>query len=383
MSTQTLGLSHLIHTKKVIVCCGAGGVGKTTTAAAISVQAARLGKRVLVLTIDPSKRLAEALGVAPHAPAPVKIPEARANEAGISESGGSLEAWMLDPKVVADQAVRRIIQDESKAQRFLNNRVYREATRMIAGMQEYTAMKALHRYITDPAYDFIVLDTPPSRHALDFLDAPSRVAEFLEGRIFKLFVPGEAGFFRRAASSMVHKVVAGVLGEDLARHLEEFFGLFSGIFRSLNQDLRQTREYLSSPQAAFLIVTSPLEAARVEAQYFLERARELELPVEAVLLNRSQIGGVDPVKRPEVFSNPALESAWKKLEGFSALEKLKADEDFKVLAEIRSGLRGREQALALPWVSPTAEGMKLLLTLGARLLNEQLLNEQLPPGSNA
>jgi len=368
MISQSLPL--LLQNKKVIVCCGAGGVGKTTTAASIAVQAARQGKRVLVLTIDPSKRLAETLGVAPHAPAPVLIPENRAKEAGIEQAGGRLEAWMLDPRVVADQAVRRIIREEEKVERFLNNRLYIEVTRMIAGMQEYTAMKALHRYITDPTYDLIVLDTPPSRHALDFLDAPSRVAEFLEGRIFKLFVPGEAGFFRRAASGMVHKVVAGVLGEDLAHDLGEFFGLFAGIFRSLNEDLAQTRKFLASQQTAFLIVTSTLDAARVEARFFLDRARSLGLPVEALILNRSHIGIPFAGGSPSSFQDAALESAWRKCVGFEEKQHLQREADARIFSEIQGWLGGQGVALALPWIPPSSEGLQMLLTLGESFVGQ-------------
>jgi hypothetical protein len=201
------------------------------------------------------------------------------------------------------------------------------------------------------------------------LDAPSKVAEFLEGRIFKLFVPGEAGFFRRAASTMVHKVVSGVLGEDLARHLEEFFGLFSGIFRSLNQDLSQTRAFLSGPQSAFLIVTSPLEAACVEARFFLERARGLSLPVEAVILNRAQGARTTPVQQPPSFHEGALESAWKKLENLEVQELRIAEADSQTLREIQAGLKGREWACSLPWVPPSSEGIKMLTSLGENLIN--------------
>src|SRR5262249_19564947 len=139
-------IESLVRGQRIIVCCGAGGVGKTTTAAALALAGARLGRRVLVLTIDPSRRLAETLGVTRNPPKPVRLPEDRLTQAEIVPPA-TLEAWMLDPKLVSDEAVRRLVKNDAEADRVLQNRIYQHVTAMVAGMHEYTAMEALHRFV--------------------------------------------------------------------------------------------------------------------------------------------------------------------------------------------------------------------------------------------
>ena len=170
-------IASFVLNKRIIVCCGAGGVGKTTTSAALALAAARAGRKVLVLTIDPSKRLAETLGVDRNSPEPTRLPEDRERAAGIT-GPGELSAWMLDPRLVSDQAVRKLVKDPADQEKLLAHPVYDQITSMIAGMQEYTAMEALYQFVETGRYDLVVLDTPPSRNALNFLEAPSRLSEF-------------------------------------------------------------------------------------------------------------------------------------------------------------------------------------------------------------
>src|SRR4051812_3115558 len=155
MTNELVRIGELIRNRRVIVCCGAGGVGKTTTAAALSLAAARAGRRVLVLTIDPSKRLAETLGVSRNPPTPVAVPPDRQIAAGI-HAPASLDAWMLDPKLVADESVRRLTKNPEDAERVLGNRIYQQVSSMVAGMHEYTAMEALHRLVNEGRYDLVV-----------------------------------------------------------------------------------------------------------------------------------------------------------------------------------------------------------------------------------
>ena len=161
-------LFKLLMKRRVVVCCGAGGVGKTTTSAALAIAAARAGRRVLVVTIDPSKRLAEALGVDRNPTEPVKVGQ---DTGLLNHCKGSLEAWMLDPQLIADNVVQRFSSSKSDASTLMSNPIYRNVTAMVAGMQEYTAVQALYEFINEDRYDLVILDTPPSRDALRFLDA--------------------------------------------------------------------------------------------------------------------------------------------------------------------------------------------------------------------
>ena len=199
-------------------------MGKTTTATGIALAAAQQGRRVLALTVDPSKRLAQTLGVARNLSDPTSIPADRLEMAGIQPPGG-LEAWMLDPKLVADRLVYRLSKDPDERQRLMENRIYRGISKMIAGMQEYMAMEALHEFYRAGTYDLVVLDTPPSRNALAFLDGPRRMSQFLDGRIFSLFVPSEErGMVRKAARHLINRVNTLVFGEQTYGDMQEFFG---------------------------------------------------------------------------------------------------------------------------------------------------------------
>ena len=160
-------IHQLLTTRKVLVCCGAGGVGKTTVSASLALAAARAGKRVLVVTIDPSKRLAETLGVSRNPEEPVQIPEDRLKAAGVT---GTLSAWMLDPQLVSDNVVRGFSKSEEDAQRLLANPIYRNVTSMVAGMQEYTAVEAMHGFVVDDTYDLVVLDEITYMLSFDYLD---------------------------------------------------------------------------------------------------------------------------------------------------------------------------------------------------------------------
>jgi len=205
-------IARLLENKRVVVCCGAGGVGKTTTAAALGLGAAMLGKKALVLTIDPARRLAEAMGSPMSARAPVPTPDARLAEAGIR---GSLSTWMVDPRIVFEGMVRRLTTDQVQADAILQNRIYRALAQLVAGMQEYTAAEALYGFVESGQYDVVILDTPPSRNALDFLEAPRKLSLFLDERIIGVFLPGSGnvGIFRSRARALAHGVFTRIFGE--------------------------------------------------------------------------------------------------------------------------------------------------------------------------
>jgi anion-transporting ArsA/GET3 family ATPase len=287
MSTQPM--AQLLAEKRVLVICGAGGVGKTTTSASLALAAARAGRRVLVITIDPSKRLAQTLGISPHEPEPHPLPEDRRHAVGI-EAPGNLSAWVLDPQAVSDQTVRRLSKDAATADLLLQNRVYRHVTSMVAGMQEYTAVEALHDFIKDDRYDLVVLDTPPSRNALRFLDAPSRATMFLDRRILRLFVPGSQNRIRQAANRVVERLLDFGLGAEVRSELQQFFALFEQVLTYLNRNQGEMRQFFASSQVSFVLVTSPTPEALEEAYYFEAKTRELKLPLAGYVLNRSLAG---------------------------------------------------------------------------------------------
>jgi anion-transporting ArsA/GET3 family ATPase len=368
-----MSMADLIDGRRVIVCAGSGGVGKTTTATAIALAAARRGRKVLALTVDPSKRLAQTLGVDRNNDAPVPIPETHRVAAGIE--GDNLEAWMLDPSVVADQFVNRFADTPEEAERLINNRLYRQISRMVAGMQEYMAMEALYGFLREDRYDLVVLDTPPSRNALDFLQGPSRLSSFLDGRIFKLFLPEneKRSFIRRAASRLVNGVNAAVFGAEYYLELQEFFGSFSGIFRSMNKNAADGLSRLRDPETvAFLLVTSPASTSLNDAFFFQRKTLELELPFRGFVLNRSQASAAHRTfpdgslfdGRPTAVQASALE----KLQRLAAVERAAVERDQQLLARLADDAGEAAMAVALPNIPTGADEMPALVHLGDVLL---------------
>jgi anion-transporting ArsA/GET3 family ATPase len=283
-------LIDILRSVRLCVCCGAGGVGKTTTSAALALTGARLGLRVLALTIDPSKRLAQTLGVARNTPEPVELDRARLSALGVPEEG-SLSAWLLDPKLVSDQVVHREAGQDAEALK--QNPMYREISGMVAGMQEYTAVEALHSFLKSGAYDLIVLDTPPSRHALRFIDSPQRVAAFLDKRIFHLFVPSQTGLIGRVASRLVDEVLDRAFGEESRRELKQFFELFSRLLDHLNTNQKEMSTIFQSDDVRFFMVTTARLDAVDEAQIFAGETQRRGLHLGGFFLNRCPPSEVD------------------------------------------------------------------------------------------
>jgi anion-transporting ArsA/GET3 family ATPase len=360
------GVGELLRTKRIIVCCGAGGVGKTTTAAAVSLAAARAGRRVLVLTIDPSKRLAETLGVSRNPPEPVAVPPERQKVAGIV-APATLEAWMLDHKLVADASVRRLVKNPADAEKVLSNRIYQQISSMVAGMHEYTAMEALYRLTNSGKYDLVVLDTPPSRHALDFLEAPRRLSRLVDSRALQAFIPKSDGLVSRAASKVIQTILSAVFGEEFATEFVGFVGTFSSIFQSLNVDVNEMRRFLSGDDVAFLLVTSPQPATLTEAHFFQDKTRELELPFRGFVLNRSRA-----LNHHKPLPDLSMLGASPTAEGRAAIEKLQAlarnelelaGRDVALLRDLETRAGAGATAIALPELPQGADDMGTLITV--------------------
>jgi anion-transporting ArsA/GET3 family ATPase len=282
-----LRVDALISDDKVniIVCCGSGGVGKTTTAASLALRAAEQGRRVVVLTIDPAKRLAQSMGLTQldNVPRPV---------AGIDPApGGTLDAMMLDMKRTFDEVVEAHATPE-KARQILANPFYQALSSSFAGTQEYMAMEKLGQLHTEAVgshrWDLIVVDTPPSRSALDFLDAPERLSSFLDGRLIRLLLAPAKGpaRFLSVSMSVVTNAITKVLGGQMLRDVQTFVAAFDTLFGGFRARADETYRVLKNPQTAFVVVASPDPDALREAAFFVERLAEEDMPLAGLVLNR-------------------------------------------------------------------------------------------------
>ncbi|MGI5862261.1 MAG: ArsA family ATPase [Myxococcales bacterium] len=366
-------LASLVCQKRILVCCGAGGVGKTTTAAALGLAGARAGRRVLVLTIDPARRLAEAMGIPEAGTRPSPVPRDRLEEAGVGPEG-SLDAWMLNPAVVFEGMVRRLAPDEQRARAILDNRIYRQISQMVAGMQEYTAAEAVYDLATGGDYDLVVLDTPPSRNALEFLEAPGRLTRFLDERIVSFFLPDGArrtGRFWRKAAELINTVFARVFGQSFYDELLQFMGAFSGMFAAMRLHADGVKAMLGSDAAAFLIVTSPEQAALSEAAYMRDRILEMDLPFAGYVLNRSY-ACTDGLRDPEAVALPpdapeSARSALEKLVRLAQDEYARVERDRGLLERLAKLAPSGAVAVAAPHLGESIEDLKGLMQLASGL----------------
>jgi len=270
------------HSIDIIVCCGAGGVGKTTTAAALALRAAEQGRKVCVLTIDPARRLAQSMGLTEldNTPRPVK---------GVDTSaGGSLDAMMLDMKRTFDDVVEKHASPD-KAQQILQNPFYIALSSSFAGTQEYMAMEKLGQLHGDSdAWDLIIVDTPPSRSALDFLDAPERLSSLLDGRFMRVMVAPARGPARvlSAGLSLVTGAMNKILGAQFLTDVQSFIAALDTIFGGFRQRAEATYRLLQADETAFLVVAAPEPDAVREASYFAERLTSERMPLAGLVVNR-------------------------------------------------------------------------------------------------
>ncbi len=271
--------AQLIFERDVIVCCGTGGVGKTTTAAATAVAAAKAGRRAAVVTIDPAKRLADALGIAELDNSPTEIP---------GPWPGKLAALMLDTKSTFDEVVRRHARDDDQAERILSNRFYRNVSGTLSGTQDYMAVEKLSELHDSGDWDLVVVDTPPTRDALAFLEAPRLLSRLLDNPIYRIVTAPSRGAFRavnRAAQGLLRQL-ARVVGATVVDEAVAFFQAFEGMEEGFRDRANATLELLGDRRTAFVLVASPRADTLAEARYFLDRIRTAELDAAAVVVNR-------------------------------------------------------------------------------------------------
>jgi anion-transporting ArsA/GET3 family ATPase len=282
-----MSVADLLEGKRMCICGGSGGVGKTTTSAAIALGMAARGAKVAVVTIDPARRLANALGLEELENEPRRVEPERLASGGL-EVSGELWAMMLDPKRTFDELIDRIAPDPARAQEIKANRIYRQLSTAVSGSQEFTAIAKLYDLDHDGDFDLLVLDTPPSRNALDFLEAPGRLTSFLEGRAGKAFIR-PTGFGMRVLSRGAAPLLAAlrrVTGVDLLSDLSGFFGLLGDMTDDFSQRAAQVERMLRASTTAFLLVTSAQSAPIEEAIWFRRTLQDSGLPFTGVVVNR-------------------------------------------------------------------------------------------------
>lgn len=293
-----------LRARRLVVCCGAGGVGKTTISASVALRLARAGAKTVVVTIDPARRLASALGMTGLSDDPQRVPAG-----GLIEGDGELWALQLDAKATFDRLVARYAADDEARDRILENRIYGHLSGAVAGAQEYMAVERLHELVEETDFECIVLDTPPATNALDFLDAPQRITSFIEGRALRLLLrPSSSGGIGwrllHAGSGTILSLLEKLTGAQLLRDVADFLAGFDGMYQGFADRAQAIRALLLSDDAAFVVVSAPGSDPLRQAVALAHRLDEEGFPLMGVVLNR-----VHPLPPGGLPSNGELAAA--------------------------------------------------------------------------
>jgi anion-transporting ArsA/GET3 family ATPase len=356
-------IADWLERKDVCICAGSGGVGKTTTSAAIALGMAARGRKVAVLTIDPARRLASSLG----------LPELGNEERRVPVAvDGELWAMMLDAKRTFDELIEWHAPDERTRDAVLGNRIYQELSNAVAGSQEYMAMEKLHELHQEGRYDLLVLDTPPTRNALDFLDAPRRLSEFIDSRTLQVFTtPGRVGLkvLGRGTGAAL-SVMRRATGIDLLEDLGEFFRSFGDMTAGIRERAGRVNDLLADSRTAFVLVTSPRRDALEEAAFFHHRLMDAGLPFAGVVANRvHQAGGPsDPAELTQLLGEPLARKVIRTYEE----ERRLAERDRENLAALRTRL-GRKPMIEIPHLHDDVHDLD-----GLRQMDEYLFADAPP-----
>jgi anion-transporting ArsA/GET3 family ATPase len=282
-----VNIADVLADRRICICGGSGGVGKTTTSAAIAMGMAARGLKVAVVTIDPAKRLAQSLGLEDLGNEPRRVDPALFADAGV-EMEGELWAMMLDAKRTFDEVIERLAPDAKTRDEVLDNRIYQQLSGAVAGTQEYTAIAKLYELDQEGGFDLLVLDTPPSRNALDFLDAPDRLTQFFEGRALQVFLrpTGLAARVVGRGTGVMFSVLKRVTGVDLLQDLSVFFRALGGLIDGFKERATQVNKLLCDDGTVFLLVTSPEREPIDEAIFFWRKLKAARMPFGGVVVNR-------------------------------------------------------------------------------------------------
>jgi anion-transporting ArsA/GET3 family ATPase len=353
-------IADWLERKEVCICAGSGGVGKTTTSAAIALGMAARGGKVAVLTIDPARRLASSLGLAELGN------EERRVDAPVD---GELWAMMLDAKRTFDQLIEWHAPDERTRDAVLGNRIYQELSNAVAGSQEYMAMEKLHELHQEGRYDLLVLDTPPTRNALDFLDAPRRLSEFIDSRALQVFTtPGRLGLkFLGRGTGVAFSVMKRATGIDLLQDLGEFFRSFGDMTEGIRERAERVNDLLADSRTAFILVTSPRRDALEEAAYFHHRLMDAGLPFAGVVANRVHQAGEasDLAELTRLLGEPLARKVMRTYDE----ERRLAQRDSENLAGLRRRL-GRKPMIEVPHLHDDVHDLN-----GLRQMDEYLFGQ--------
>jgi anion-transporting ArsA/GET3 family ATPase len=328
----TRGLGGIVRDSEIVVCTGSGGVGKTTIAAVLALEGARQGRRAVVVTIDPAKRLADALGLESLTNTPRRID---------GDWPGELWATMLDTKSTFDALVAKHATDDEQAASILENRFYRNISGALSGTQEYMAMEKLYELHEELDFDLVVVDTPPTRNALDFLEAPRTLTRFLDHRLYRvLMAPTRVvGRAVNVAAQAFLRTVSKVVGGDVIKDAISFFQAFDGMEQGFKERAQRVLQLLAADETSFVLVASPKRDTVEEAEYFAERLAEADLQVRALVINRlhPRFGDGRPEatrERAATFAGTALGGLYANLADFQ----LVAEEEEQHLSGLAEGV---------------------------------------------
>lgn len=369
-------LEELLQNKKLIVVCGSGGVGKTTVSASLALMGALMGKKTIVLTIDPAKRLATSLGLKEIGFVAKKI-DPTLLERLTTRPGAELYAMMLDPKNTFDMLVTKHAPSKEAAENILKNKLYQHMSSMIAGSQEYMAMEKLNDIIGEDKYDLIILDTPPTVHAVDFLEAPNRMIAMIEHSLLKIFLKpalfvGKSGFklFQRG-SSVALKVLDKITGFDFLRDLSEMLTAFKDLLDGFKERAEQIKKILSQDSTAFIMVAVSESKSLAELGYLASKLKKLDLDLEGLVLNRIYpLYSKSPSEREKdtklLADEVGSEAAQKMVDTYlDFLSLAKRDDEFK--SEVQKILDKKAKVCAIPLFETDIHELEGLYRLGSYL----------------
>ena len=363
-------IDELLDERHIIVCTGSGGVGKTTTSAALALRAAERGRRTIVCTIDPAKRLAQSLGLSELDNTPHRVP---------LEIGGRGELWamMLDMKSTFDSMVLEMTTPE-RARAIFANPFYRHVSQTLSGTQEYMAMQKLWELHEEGRWELIIIDTPPTRSALDFLDAPRRLIDFLEGRFLRLMLwpymkAGRTGLrVLNVGTRVLLKTMTRITGSDLIADVAGFFQQFEGMYASFKARAARVRELLGARRTAFVVVATPTEPSMREAKFFAERLTTERMPLGGVVVNRTHtVPAVPGLEDPAALAERAGDAAALRasLEAFAAWREVSAREERIIAGALRYA--GAAPIWRVPDLSDDVHDLDALRAIGALLAGEE------------